>query len=141
MSIRKDENNYTNPILLCDYSDPDVIRVGNTYFMTASSFNFTPGLPILTSTDLVHWQLVNYAAREIPLAGYEFPQNACGLWAPSIRYHDREFFIFVGTPDEGLFYTRTSNPYGQWSPLTPIWQGKGFGKSAFTVKIICYIIK
>lgn len=91
---------YTNPIILCDYSDPDVIRVGDTFFMTASSFNFTPGLPILTSHDLVHWELVNYAAREIPLAGYELPQNAHGLWAPSIRYHEGEFFIFVGTPDE-----------------------------------------
>ena len=117
---------YTNPIILCDYSDPDVIRVGDTFFMTASSFNFTPGLPILTSHDLVHWELVNYAAREIPLAGYELPQNAHGLWAPSIRYHEGEFFIFVGTPDEGLFYTRTRNPYGAWSPLTPVWRGKGF---------------
>lgn len=117
---------YTNPIILCDYSDPDVIRVGDTFFMTASSFNFTPGLPILTSKDLVHWELINYAVKEIPLAGYEFPENAHGIWAPSIRYHDGEFFIFAATPDEGIFYTRTKNPYGQWSPLTPVWKGKGF---------------
>lgn len=117
---------YKNPIILCDYSDPDVIRVGDTFFMTASSFNFMPGLPVLTSRDLVHWQLVNYAASSIPLAGYETPQNARGLWAPSIRFHNGEFYIFVGTPDEGLFYTKTANPYGQWSELTPIWQGKGF---------------
>lgn len=117
---------YKNPILLCDYSDPDVIRVEDTFYLIASSFNFTPGLPILTSKDLVNWTLINYAAKEIPLPGYEYPQNARGIWAPSIRYHGGEFYIFVGTPDEGLFYTKTKDPYGQWSPLTAIWEGKGF---------------
>ena len=61
---------YQNPILLCDYSDPDVIRVGDTYYMTASSFNYVPGLPILTSKDLVNWTLVNYALPRIPEERY-----------------------------------------------------------------------
>ena len=55
------DGTYKNPVLLCDYSDPDVIRVGDTYYMTASSFNYVPGLPILVSKDLVNWELVNYA--------------------------------------------------------------------------------
>ena len=117
---------YTNPIILCDYSDPDVIRVGDTFFMTASSFNFMPGLPILTSSDLVNWTLVNYAAKRIPLAQYDTPQNAKGIWAPSIRYHDGVFYIFVATPDEGIMETHTTDPYGTWSELRFIWQGKGF---------------
>ena len=44
---------FRNPVLFADYSDPDVIRVGDTFYMTASSFNYTPGLPILISKDLV----------------------------------------------------------------------------------------
>ena len=117
---------YTNPIILCDYSDPDVCRVGNDFYLTASSFNFVPGLPVLHSRDLVHWELINYACKSIPLPGYEKVQNAKGIWAPSIRFHGGYFYIFVATPDEGIFFTRASDPYGEWSELECIWAGKGF---------------
>ena len=70
------DGSYRNPVLCCDYSDPDVIRVGDTYYMTASSFNYVPGLPILTSADLVNWRLVNYALPNIPEPGYEIPRHA-----------------------------------------------------------------
>ena len=86
------DGSYRNPVLCCDYSDPDVIRVGDTYYMTASSFNYVPGLPILTSADLVNWRLVNYALPNIPEPGYEIPRHACGVWAPAIRWHDGFFY-------------------------------------------------
>ena len=70
---------YKNPILFADYSDPDVIRVGDTYYMTASSFNYVPGLPILTSKDLVNWELKNYAIEKIDEPGYDLPQHAKGV--------------------------------------------------------------
>ena len=57
--------NYKNPILFADYSDPDVIRVGTQYILTASSFNYVPGLPILVSEDLVNWELKTYAIEQI----------------------------------------------------------------------------
>ncbi len=117
---------YTNPIVLCDYSDPDVIRVGDTFYMTASSFNFMPGLPILLSKDLVNWTLVNYAIKRIPLSVYDSPQNAKGIWAPSLRYHEGVFYIFVASPDEGIMETHTTDPLGEWSELHFIWKGKGF---------------
>ncbi len=117
---------YQNPILVCDYSDPDVICVGDTFYMTASSFNFMPGLPILTSKDLVNWKLVNYACKRIPFDLYDKPQNAKGLWAPSIRFHDGMFYIFVATPDEGIFYTTAKDPLGNWSELKCVVSGKGF---------------
>ena len=53
------DGTYKNPILYADYSDPDVVRVGDDYFMTASSFNCAPGLPILHSKDMVNWKLIN----------------------------------------------------------------------------------
>ena len=117
---------YRNPILYTDYSDPDVIRVNDTYYMTASSFNYMPGLPILTSKDLVNWNLVNYAVKKITYEDYEVPAHGRGIWAPSIRYHDNKFWIFVGMPDEGIFMTNAEDPLGEWSPLICVKEAKGF---------------
>ena len=54
------DGTYTNPILYTDYSDPDAIRVGEDYFMIASSFCNTPAVPLLHSKDLVNWKVINY---------------------------------------------------------------------------------
>lgn len=117
---------YRNPILFSDYSDPDVIRVEDTYYMTSSSFNYIPGLPILESKDLVNWELVNYAVKAIPFEHFDKPLHARGIWAPSIRYHDNKFWIVFAMPDEGIFVTTAEDPRKDWSPVTCIWQGKGF---------------
>ena len=84
---------FRNPILFADYSDPDVIRVDDTFYLTASSFNYTPGLPILTSRDLVNWKIVNYALNNIREERYNIPRHSEGVWAPSIRYHDGTFLF------------------------------------------------
>ncbi|MBQ7680135.1 MAG: family 43 glycosylhydrolase [Butyrivibrio sp.] len=117
--------NYRNPILFADYSDPDVIRVGDTYYLTASSFNYTPGLPILTSDDLVHWSLVNYALPVIPEGRFAIPRHSEGVWAPSIRYHDGYFYSYYGMPDEGIYVVRTQDPLGAWEPPVCVMPGKG----------------
>jgi len=120
---------YTNPVLFCDYSDPDVISDGSDgkkFYMTASSFNYTPGLPVLESADLVNWHLINYAASRIPLSQFDYPRHAKGLWAPSIRYHSGRYIITVAMPDEGIFVTEATDPRGNWSPLRCIWKGRGF---------------
>ena len=70
------DGTYRNPVLYCDYSDPDAICVNGTYYLTASTFNYVPGLPILTSRDLVNWKLRNYAVKNIPEARYAAPQHA-----------------------------------------------------------------
>lgn len=120
------DGNYRNPILYTDYSDPDAIRVGDDYFMTASSFCNTPGLPILHSKDLVNWKVINYALTNIPFERYTTPQHGCGVWAPAIRYHEGEFIIFFPMPDEGIFVTKTKNPWGEWSKPHAIFEGKGW---------------
>ncbi len=118
---------FQNPILYADYSDPDVCRVGDTFYMTASSFNYIPGLPILVSKDLVNWELRNYAIKErIPYDMYDSPAHAKGIWAPSIRYHNGEFFIFVGMPDQGIFMLKTKDPLGDWSEPILVLPGKGY---------------
>lgn len=120
------DGSYNNPILHADYSDPDVIRVGNTFYMTASSFNYTPGLPILTSKDLVNWQLVNYAVDNLPDERFSMPAHSQGIWAPAIRYHNNLFWIFYGMPDEGIYMVQTDNPLGKWREPYLLLPGKGY---------------
>lgn len=119
------DGTYKNPILFADYSDPDVVRVGDTYYMTASSFNYVPGLPILTSKDLVNWELKNYAIEKINYPGYEMPQHAKGVWAPAIRFHEENFYIYYGMPDEGIFMVCTKDPLGKWEDPVCVLPGKG----------------
>ena len=116
---------YQNPVLLCDYSDPDAIRVGDTYYLTASTFNYVPGLPILTSRDMVNWTLRGYALERVPEYEGLAPQHAKGVWAPAIRYHDGWFTIHYGMPDEGIFCVRTRDPLGPWEPPVCVLPGKG----------------
>ncbi|RKM62343.1 glycoside hydrolase [Butyrivibrio sp. CB08] len=116
---------FQNPVLFADYSDPDVIRVDDTFYLTASSFNYTPGLPILTSKDLVNWELVNYAVDNIEEERFDIPRHSEGIWAPSIRYHDGWFYIYYGMPDEGYYVVRTKDPLGQWEKPVCILPGKG----------------
>lgn len=119
------DGTFQNPILVADYSDPDVIRVEDTYYMTASSFNYIPGLPILVSKDMVNWELVNYALKEIPYKRYEIPAHAQGVWAPAIRYHEGRFYIYYGMPDEGIFMVSTADPLGEWDAPVLVLEGKG----------------
>ncbi|MBS2097813.1 glycoside hydrolase family 43 protein [Carboxylicivirga linearis] len=108
---------YQNPIIYADYSDPDVVRVGDDYYMTSSSFSHFPGLPILHSKDLVNWTLIAHAAIEYPDDAFDKPQHGNGIWAPSFRYHNNEFYIYFGDPDRGVFMTKAKNAEGPWEPL------------------------
>jgi hypothetical protein len=87
------DGRYRNPIIVADYSDPDVLRVGEDFYMTASSFNATPGLPILHSRDLVGWTIVGHALVNVPGRRYEQPLHGQGVYAPAIREHAGTFFI------------------------------------------------
>lgn len=89
------DSTYVNPVIYADYSDPDVCAVGDDFYLTASSFNCVPGLPILHSRDLVNWSIVGHALQELePRELFSTPQHGCGVWAPSIRYHQDEFYVY-----------------------------------------------
>lgn len=121
------DGTYKNPIIHADYSDPDVVRVGENYYMTASSFNAAPGLPILHSKDLVNWQIINYVFREQePKDLFSKPQHGGGVWAPSIRYHMGDFYIYYSDPDFGIYMTRTKDPAGEWSKPVLVKEAKGW---------------
>lgn len=115
-----EEGRYKNPIIYADYSDPDVIRVGDDYYMTSSSFGHFPGLPILHSNDLVNWTIIGHAVQNYPFDEFAKPQHGNAIWAPSLRYHNGEFYIYSCDPDRGVFMTKTKDPAGPWEPLKHI---------------------
>ena len=117
---------YENPVILSDYSDPDVIRVGDDYYMVASSFNHVPGVPVLHSKNLVEWELINYVLDEIPFKRFDKVCHGHGAWAPSIRYHNGKFYCLIPFPDEGIYVSETDDPYGKWSLLRPLLTGSGY---------------
>ena len=116
---------YKNPIIVQDFSDPDVIRVGDDFYMVASSFNYTPGVPILHSKNLVDWEIINYVYDKIPFEEFNEVQHGCGCWAPSIRYHDGWFYVVMPFPDQGIYVSKTKDPYGKWSDLWCLIPGSG----------------
>jgi beta-xylosidase len=119
------DGTFQNPVLYADYSDPDAIRVGKDYFLTASSFTATPGLPILHSRDLVNWTLINHALKNLPHPRYECFQAGCGVWAPALRHHAGKFWIFFPMPDEGIYVTTATHPAAAWEEPWLLQAGKG----------------
>ena len=120
------DGTYKNPVLNADYSDPDAIRVGDDYYLVSSSFNCVPALPILHSKDLVNWKIVNSVfTQQQPLDVFNKPQHGNGVWAPAIRYHKGEFYIFYPDPDFGIYVVKTRNILGKWNEPILIMPGKG----------------
>ena len=120
------DGTYTNPVLYADYSDPDAVRVGDDYYLVASSFNCVPGLPILHSRDLVNWELIGHALEnQPPFDVFDKVQHGGGVWAPCIRYHNNEFYIYYPDPDFGVYMVKATNPKGPWSEPLLVQAGKG----------------
>ncbi len=112
----RDDGTYRNPVLFADYSDPDVVRVGDDYWLVASSFSHVPGLPVLHSHDLVNWKIVNHALpRLVPADHFAVPRHGGGVWAPAIRHHAGRFWIYYPDPDFGIYMITADDPRGAWS--------------------------
>jgi beta-xylosidase len=122
----KGDGTYKNPIIHADYSDPDAIRVGEDFYMTASSFTCSPGLPVLHSKDLVNWTIIGHALKkQVPEDVYGKTQQTNGVWAPAFRFHNKEFYIYYPDPDYGIYMVKTKNPAGEWEAPILVLAGKG----------------
>src|SRR5882757_3596707 len=120
------DGTYKNPVINADYSDPDAIRVGDDFYLIASSFDAVPGLPILHSKDLVNWKIIGHALQhQPPEEHFSKTQHGNGVWAPAIRYHENEFYIYYPDPDFGIYMIRTKNVEGDWSDPVLVEKGKG----------------
>jgi beta-xylosidase len=120
------ERSYRNPILFADWSDPDAIRVGDEYWLVASSFHEVPGLPLLRSKDLVRWELAGHAAVRLPSPRYDVPRHGGGVWAPSIRFDGGWYQVWYGDPDLGVFVARARDPRGPWESPRLVAEAKGW---------------
>jgi beta-xylosidase len=117
---------YKNPVINADYSDPDAIRVGDDYYLVASSFDAVPGLPILHSKDLVNWTIIGHALKQQPpFDHFSKTQHGNGVWAPAIRYYKGEFYIYYPDPDFGIYLTKAKNIRGPWTDPVLVEAGKG----------------
>ncbi|MGA2754252.1 MAG: glycoside hydrolase 43 family protein [Terracidiphilus sp.] len=120
---------YRNPILFADYSDPDVIRDGLNYYLVASTFHFVPGIPILQSSDLVHWTIIGHVVDRLDMdprysmvGGNRYGK---GVWAPSIRKHNGRFYVYFPTPSEGIYMSTAEKITGPWSEPEVVIAGAG----------------
>ncbi|PRY10547.1 glycoside hydrolase family 43 protein [Kineococcus rhizosphaerae] len=115
---------YRNPVLAADWPDPDAIRVGEDYYLVTSSFNRSPGLPVLHSRDLVKWDLLTHALPRVG-PGFGLPRHGGGVWAPAIRHHAGTFHVVFPDPDRGLFVVSATDPAGPWSEPRELLAGLG----------------
>ena len=110
------DGTYKNPILKSDYSDPDILRHGDDFYLIASDFHFV-GMQVLHSKDLVNWKIIGQVFDRLAMSPKydEMKGYGQGTWAPALRYHNGEFYVYVCTPSDGLFMWHAKNPAGPWS--------------------------
>ncbi len=125
------DGTFVNPILPSDYSDLDAIRVGDDFYAMSSTFQYSPGVVILHSKDLVSWTIAGHAVDDLTRIGPEMNWDKMdrygrGVWAGALRHHDGKFWVYFGTPDEGFFVTTAKDVAGPWEPLESVWKVKGW---------------
>jgi len=116
------DGTFKNPVLFADYNNPDVIRVGDDFYMVAASHHFM-GNPILHSKDMLNWKIIARLWRKLDIdPRYDEPGQAYqhGSWAPAMVHHDGKFWLYFCTPTEGLYMTTAEDPAGPWEPLTEV---------------------
>lgn len=125
------DGTYRNPVIVSDYSDLDCIRVGDDFYAITSTFQYSPGMTLIHSKDLVNWEICTNVVDDITQIGEELSWTRMnrygrGIWAGTIRYHAGRFYVFFGAPDEGFFMTSADKPEGPWEPLTTLFREPGW---------------
>jgi beta-xylosidase len=125
------DGTYRNPILPSDYSDLDCIRVGADYYAISSTFQYSPGVIVLQSRDLVNWRILGHVVQDLAQLGSEFNWDRMdrygrGIWAGALRFHAGKFWVYFGTPDEGFFVCSAADPAGPWEPPHAVMRAAGW---------------
>jgi beta-xylosidase len=119
------DGTFTNPIFYDEFSDPDMIRVGEYFYLTGTTMHSMPGLPVLRSRDLVNWEFMSYAMQALdlgPAFRLEDGRNIYGQgqWAPSFRHHKGMVYIFSNVNREMTQFNTAANPAGPWQHKSAI---------------------
>ncbi|NMO97665.1 glycoside hydrolase family 43 protein [Paenibacillus lemnae] len=111
---------YKNPILSGFHPDPSICRVGDTYYLITSTFEYFPGVPIFKSKNLVDWNQIGYCLTRPSQLKLNKTGSSGGIYAPTLRYHNNLFYmVTTNVSDRGNFYVTAEDPAGEWSD--PIW--------------------
>ena len=110
---------YTNPLFYDEFSDPDIIRVGEDYYLAGTTMHSVPGLVVLHSKDLVNWEFSSYCFDRFDDSDDFNLRNGKeaygqGIWAPAIRYHNGKFYIFSNINGHGLQVYISDSAKGPW---------------------------
>lgn len=113
---------YTNPLFYDEFSDPDVIRVGDDFYLAGTTMHCTPGIIILHSKDLVNWEFISNCFNKFDMGDEFCLENGKeaygqGIWAPCIRYHNGKFYVFSNINGHGLQVFISENPAGPWKHI------------------------
>ena len=114
---------YTNPLFYDEFSDPDVIRVGDDYYLAGTTMHCLPGVVVLHSKDLVNWRFCSYTMHDFFGLGDEFNLSngkeayGQGIWAPSLRYHNGKFYIFSNINGHGMQVFISEKAEGPWEHI------------------------
>jgi beta-xylosidase len=125
------DGTYVNPVMPGDFSDLDAIRVGDDYYAMSSTFQYSPGVVILHSKDLVNWQIAGHVVADLQRISPELNWDRMnraghGIWAGSLRFHAGRFWVYFNTPDEGFFMSMAVQAAGPWEPVTCLWRTTGW---------------
>jgi len=127
----QNDGTYYNSVIPSDYSDIDAIRVDSDYYAISSTFQYSPGVVIIHSKDLVNWEILSHVVNDVTVMGPDYNWDkmnryGVGVWAGSLRYYKGKFWVYYGTPDDGFFMSSATNPAGPWEPLTSFWKVTGW---------------
>ena len=98
------DGTFTNPVIWSDVPDPDVIRVGDDFYLMSTTMHLMPGAPVMHSKDLVNWEIVSYvfdSLHDVPK--YDMKEGTVygrGQWATSLRYHNGKYYVYFSPNDE-----------------------------------------
>ena len=117
----QDNGKIQNPMIWADVPDPDVIRVGDTFYLVTTTMHLMPGAPVMASKDLKNWETVGYIFDKLTDSPkYDLQEGTVygrGQWATSLKYHDGKFWVYFCTIDDGLMMSNATDPHGPWTPL------------------------
>lgn len=125
------DGTYANPVLPADFSDLDAIAVGDTFYAISSTMQYSPGMTVLASKDLVNWKIIGGVVPDLTALDPELNWDRMdragrGIWAGAIRYHAGQFWVYFTTPDQGIFMSTAKNVAGPWTPVTPVMSDPGW---------------
>jgi xylan 1,4-beta-xylosidase len=111
---------YRNPVIPGFHPDPSVVRVGDTFYLVTSSFEFFPGVPVFRSRDLVSWEPIGHVLTRDSQLPLQKARPSGGIYAPTIRHHGGTFYMITTNVDGGgNFLVTAKDPAGPWSD--PVW--------------------